>query len=401
MNNRETNANVCPADEAAMEAELRELLALVEKHIDKQQVVEVDARCRAALTFQEMDRPPLQVRAVSAGAVGGPIQLPDPWNRFRKYSFAETLQSAAAMMQCQILDFVVPGILLGDDNPMAIRQNCGTVLVAAVLGAKWQLYEGSNPWAERFGSEAELEEVLERPVDLDSSADFQKTAEAMRYFRRILDDYPACREVIQISLPDTQGPLDTVEQLWGHEVYYAVADRAPLLDQLLSKVADATVQAATQLDKLTRERLRPLAQVQNNHYTRGNLTLRVDSCIMLSPEHYCEVVRPHDAWTIENMGGGSIHFCGNGEHLIPALLDIPMMKALDLGQSFMMDAQSIYQMCRSKDVFISRLLPSREDLIGGVAQRQFPTGAVLWYVAESWEDAVQLVTQYYGRASHT
>jgi len=396
MNHPEVNANMCHAANAAMESELRELLALVEAHIDTEHVAAVDARYRQAFTFQEMDRPPLQVRPPYT--IGRVPELPDPWGRFRTYSFAEALESPAAMMQNQILGFVVPGMLLRTDDPLAIRHACGTVLVASILGAKWRLHEGSNPWVEQFASQEELAAALECPVDFDNASVFARTVQTMSYFRRILDDYPACRKTIQISLPDTQGPFDTAEQVWGGDIYYAVADRSPLLDKLLAKIAEVTVETAQRLEKLTRDRLRPLARSDIDTYEPGNLMIRNDSPIMLSPEHYSEIVRPHDARMLKNVGGGSIHFCGNGEHLIPAMLDIPMMLGFDIGQSHLMDTKSIYQTCRSRQVVVSRMNPSREDLVSGIASRQFTTGAVFCYWAEDWDDAVDVVTQYYGRA---
>jgi hypothetical protein len=41
------------------------------------------------------------------------------------------------------------------------------------------------------------------------------------------------------------------------------------------------------------------------------------------------------------VGGGSIHFCGNGQHLIEPMLQISDLSGLDFGQSAMMDTKRI------------------------------------------------------------
>lgn len=63
----------------------------------------------------------------------------------------------------------------------------------------------------------------------------------------------------------------------------------------------------------------PVAMMQNRllgSVVPGRLLIRNDSAIMLSPQMYAEQVRPHDQRLLLAVGGGSQHFCGNGQHLI-------------------------------------------------------------------------------------
>jgi hypothetical protein len=100
-----------------IEAELDRLLAMLADHVDLRHCAEVDARYRAALRGEEVDHAPLVVQA----DFGDVLRLPPPWDAFRRYSYRETFQHPAAMMQNMLLDRVVPGVLLKDDNPLAIR----------------------------------------------------------------------------------------------------------------------------------------------------------------------------------------------------------------------------------------------------------------------------------------
>ena len=115
---------------------------------------------------------------------------------------------------------------------------------------------------------------------------------------------------------------------------------------------------------------------------------------MLSPDIYQQFVLPHDARLLKEIGKGSIHFCGDGSHLIEKMLEIPDLCGLDLGQPHMMDIGTIYDLCREGKVAITHLLPSREDLVSGKARSDFPTGCVFVYYAEDYEDARQVVSDY-------
>lgn len=127
----------------------------------------------------------------------------------------------------------------------------------------------------------------------------------------------------------------------------------------------------------------------------SRLLIRNDTAIMLSPETYARFIRPHDARLLKEVGAGSIHFCGNGRHLIPPLLEIPDLRGLDFGQPEMMDIAARYRICRERHIVLTHLRPSREDLISGRAKRNFPTGVVFVYEARDFSDAREVVRAYY------
>lgn len=376
-----------------MGTNLDEILNLIAAKIDVDHCKAVDERYEQSLYWREVDRPPLVVQA----GFGGVLELPEPWNGFRRYTYSETFDNPEAMMQNQLLERVVPGVLLRDDSPLSIRNNHGTIQVASVLGGDWKLHENNYPWVESFHSMEMIEEIANStgPV-ADDAGILKKSLNTLAFYREKLAQHPPLDKAIQISLPDLQGPIDTAEQLWGSEIYYGIVDRPELFEKLLSRIVDVQLDIASRFRTFATDRLDPVATTQHGWQIPGRILIRNDSSIMLSPDMYEEHVRPHDARLLREIGKGSIHFCGNGQHLIRPMLEIPDMLGLDFGEIHLMDAQWIYNAVREHSVSVVPYKPSRDDLISGKATRDFPTGVVFTYPAESWDDAREVARGYCG-----
>lgn len=377
------------------EAQLDRLLELVERQIDLDHCEAVDKRYRAALSWQEVDRPPLVVQAPFGGALG----LPGPWDGFRRYTYRETFESPVAMLQNMLLDRVVSGLLLKDDNPLAIRNNHGTIQVASALGGDWKLHADNYPWVAPLGRGEAIREIASGGTPEVATEILSRSIETLEFYRAKLSAFENCRQAVQISLPDLQGPMDTADQLWGSEIFLAFFDEPELLDALLARVVDTMVRLAAEFRGRARDRLDPAANTQHGYVIPGRLLIRNDSSIMLSPQMYAEFVRPHDARLLREVGKGAIHFCGDAEHLVDKMLEIPDLLGLDFGESHLMDVGAIYARCRERRAAVTNLRPPREDLLNGKARAEFPTGCVLVYATEDMADAEEVLRAYRARAA--
>jgi len=146
--------------------------------------------------------------------------------------------------------------------------------------------------------------------------------------------------------------------------------------------------------KFTYDRLDAEFNTQHGYVIPGRILIRDDSSIMVSPEMYEEFIRPYDLEVLKQVGSGSIHFCGNGQHLVKKMLEVPYLKGLDFGQPECMDISYIYDICREGKVAITNIRPSRESLISGDAIREFPTGVLFVYHTSDFEDAKNVVQSY-------
>jgi hypothetical protein len=377
---------------AAGEKELDALLSLIEEHVDCRHISTVDEEYARALAYQPVEAPPLVVMPRFPTA----FDLPAPWDAFTRYDYRESFGNPAAMLQNALLNRVVPGVLLKDWSPLAIRNDHGTIQVASVLGGAWKMYENNYPCVSHFDSDTDIEKMLDEPLPagISERGIMPISIATARFYNAKLCEFPSCKKAIQISMPDLQGPIDTAEMLWGSDIYYAFYDNPELLGRLLARVTETLLAMEKVFRPLTFDRLDPGANAQHGYMIPGRLLIRNDSSILITPDMYARQVQPHDEKILKELGGGSIHFCGNGEHLIEKMLGIEHLRGLDFGDSRSMDIGRICAMCRERGIAVSNVNPPREDLVSGKAARDFPTGAVFVYETDSFADAADVVRSY-------
>ena len=367
---------------------LDSLLALIERHVDLEHCRHVDDRYRRALAWEETDRPPLVVQE----PFGKTWHFPPPWDEFETFPYRRAFDDPAAMLQNALLSRVVPGLILRDDNPLAIRNDHGTIQVAAHLGASWSMSGDNYPWVKTLGSTAVVREFVDRGFqEVTCEGLIAQSTQTLAFFREQLSRYPKCAEAVQISLPDLQGPMDTAEQLWGSEILIALMEEPELVGALMEIIVQAMLSLDRRYRPLTHDRLSPSGCTQHGYNIPGRLLIRDDSSVLVSPETYRRVIGPHDGALLEQVGGGSIHFCGNGSQLIEPMLELPSVRGLDFGEPGKMDVAGIYARCRERRVVLTGLRPAREDLLSGSAVRDFPTGVVFVYETTDVEDAREVV----------
>ena len=371
--------------------QLAQLLQRIEEVIDLEHCERVDARYRRTFRGETTDWAPLVVQA----HWDDDWRLPDPWDQFEHYPYGQSYDDPIAMMQNQLLERVVPGLILKDDNPLAIRNNHGTIQVASLLGGEWGMHKNDPPWVKPWASVDAVRSLVNKvgPVDLGGGV-IDRSVKTLEFYREQLAQYPKCHQAIQISMPDLQGPFDTAEQLWGSGIFIGLIDQPELVTALMQKVADTMLEVEKLYRPYARDRLEPFANTQHVYNIPGRWLLRNDSSILMSPRNYRDFVAPMDARLLKAVGGGSLHFCGKGQHLIEPMLEISEVQGLDFGQSKMMDIDRIYSRCRRRNVTITNHIPPREQLIDGTVRRHFPTGIVLVYETESINDACEVVQGY-------
>jgi len=376
---------------ADQEKELDRLLALVEDRIDLDHCRDVHERYLRTLFYEDTDLPPLVILA----AFDGEFKFPAPFDTFRTYGYKEAFYNPAAMLQNEILTCVVPGVLLADDSPLPIRNNHGALQVAGVLGASWRIIEDQYPWVEHFDSLDPIREIADATgMPGDDAGELPRSFETLTFYNEKLRDYPGAYEAIHITLPDLQGPMDTAEQIWGSGIYLAFYDEPDLLQKLLSRVVDVTLHVASRFNEHTRERLDPRAISHHGYILPGRILVKDDSSIVLSPDTYAESVLPHHARLLREIGKGSIHFCGDGSHLIEKMVEVPDLLGVDPSQSHLFDVHAAYRTCRERKVALTGLLPPRDDLTSGKAREDFPSGCVFLYETNDFDDARDVLDAY-------
>jgi len=172
----------------------------------------------------------------------------------------------------------------------------------------------------------------------------------------IAQEYPRIGKYILIYHPDLQGPMDICEVVWGSSFFVSLYEDADLVHAFLdlaTRTYSAFLRAWLEIV--------PFRQEANAHWGylhRGNIMLRDDSAMNLSPSMFDEFIRPYDQRLLSEFGGGAIHFCGRGDHYIPRLPDMEGMYAVHMSQPEMNDLEIILRHTVDKGI---ALLGLRRD----------------------------------------
>ncbi len=361
---------------AEPEAVLDQILEWIEEHIDIEHVRQVEKRHRDVVHYRPVDRPP-----VSVGC--------DPSPQFPYFPYAEGFHDRVKMMVNELVRpfchdkanaaSVVSSLETGDDFPLQIRANYGVTIIASLFGAEVVVRDGSMPWVRPIGREAVVA-ALDRGIpDLHGGLG-GRVMQTMDFYREKLADYPRARQAIHVTQPDLQGTFDNLHLLWGKDLFMGLYDEPELVHEALDLVAQTYAAYLAEVRLHTTEDIGEDCIVVHWGVLRGNLILKNDTPIMVSPPAYEEFVRPHDEQIFAACGPGAIHFCGSADHSRDELLATQGLTTLDLGQPEMNDLEEWYRQAQKRKICFMRVPYPEKDILSGQYRQQFPTG--MQFVAE-------------------
>jgi len=245
-----------------------------------------------------------------------------------------------------------------------IRCNYGTGILPTLFGAEvfWMDDEiDTLPTTRPLAGEDAIDRLLDRGVpDLDAGFGGEVFATA-EYFKEMLAPYPKIREVVWIYHPDLQGPIDVVELLWGSSMFYAFYDRPEMIKAVADLVTETYIRFLKRWFEIVPPRNSGAYMAHWGFLFRGQVMLRDDSIVNLSPEMYAEFVKPYDERILETFGGGAIHACGRIHHCIDKMTDSRHLTAVNISQPELNDLGKILAATVGKGVILN--CPADERLL--------------------------------------
>jgi len=285
---------------------------------------------------------------------------------------------------------------LNDDLSFTIRANFGTVVIASLFGGLVEQRGDNPPWIRHFETQDEFKTILEKdPFDF-SQGICPQIISRYQFYQEVLADYPNLQKCIKIVLPDLQGPLDSLELLRGSDIYTDFIIDPETIENGLRLMAEAQVGFARHLKPFITDGPDGFSH-QHSVAIKGNILIRNDSAIMVSPEMYTGQVAPFDEYVLDGLGGGGVHSCGKIDFNVPEIFRLDSIKSFDFGQSYLNDVDSLYPLAREKKIPLLRFRPNKEEVISGKINKRFPTGVTLVYEAGSFDEAVFVTKKYYNR----
>jgi len=365
---------------------LADLLKYLNDTLDYGHQQKVENLHRQILNWEEVERLPLIM------AFPYPAEA-----RFQPFPHREIFDNPEKMLFNELTTAWGTSIALrkelNDDLPLTIRANFGTVLIASIFGGNIGQTGDNPPWVRSFSTVEEFQSSMKHdPLDF-SQGWCPKVFGLYSLYHQILEDYQNLKKCLQITLPDMQGPIDTLELLRGSEVFIDFYMQPELITNSLQIISQAQIGFANKLKDYTCDG--PEGYCHQHGFTvKGNILIRNDSSMMLSPDLYEQYVAPFDSLVIKSLWGGGIHSCGKINHIIGSFLNADGVQCFDFGQSYLNDIDEIYTMAREKRIPLIRIQPEKEELISGEICKRFSTGVSLFYEAKSFDEAKYLVQKY-------
>jgi hypothetical protein len=366
---------------------LKHLLSDLESRVDPERQHRIIDLHRNALNWEEVERLPLV------------ITFPYPTtSKYYPFPHREIFDNPEKMLFNELVHAFNTSIWLhgeiGDDLPYTIRANFGTVVIASIFGARIEQREDNPPWVRSYDSLDEFENIFSNDPQDFSRGYATRVVDTYRFYKQVLADYPNLQKCLRIVLPDLQGPLDNIELLRGSEIFSDFILNPELVDKGLRLMANVQVGFAKYLMQFTTDGPENYSH-QHAFTIKGNILIRNDSAIMVSPEIYARQVAPHDEFVLHEMNGGGIHSCGKIDFIAPEILRLPSIKCLDFGESWLNELDDIYYLASKRKIPLTRIRVNKNDLLSGKIYDKYPTGVSLNYNASSFEEAQFIRKSFY------
>jgi hypothetical protein len=231
----------------------------------------------------------------------------------------------------------------GSGSLLNVRCNYGTGILPSLFGLEIFVMDEeleTLPTTRPLNDLDAVQRILDRGVPDLSSGYGRQVLEMGERFAEWFKPYPKVEKFVRVFHPDLQGPMDVCELIFGSTIFYTLYDRPEMVHSLLELV---TGTYSRFLDAWLE--IHPFDEGANSHwglFYRGSIMLRDDSAMNLSAEMVDEFVLPYDQRLLKRYGGGSVHFCGKGDHFIRSLGALEGLSAINLSQPELNDMELVF-----------------------------------------------------------
>jgi hypothetical protein len=216
-----------------------------------------------------------------------------------------------------------------------IRCNYGTGILSSLFGAElfWMPEElDTLPTTRALSGADPIGALLAAgEPDLDSGWGARVFATG-GYFKKALAPYPKLSEAVWIYHPDLQGPVDIAELLLGEHLLLGFYDRPDEVRAVLDIITRTYIRFMKRWFELVPPRGDGRYSAHWERLIPGQIMLRGDSLVNLSPEVYDQFVRPCDERILAEFGGGAMHYCGKADHCLERMTAGPLLRHVNSSQ---------------------------------------------------------------------
>ncbi len=303
-------------------------------------------------------------------------KISEPGVALQRIYLNEAIDDLELMLDMQLAG--VSRALQGRSQALSMRANYGTGIMTSLFGAPLFMMEREKdtlPTTHSLNDTDAVRAIVEAGMPPLTAGLGQRVFDFGEMCREVLRDYPKLARYVTVYHPDTQGPLDIAELLWGGDMFYEMYDDPDFVQRLMRLITDTY---CAFMDKWFQ--LYPIRSGMNVHWGfwhRGTICLRNDSAINLSPAQYREFALPYDTELLDYYGGGILHYCGRGDHFVGELAAHPLLYGINLSQPHLNDMDKVFSAAFSNDCRILDL--TREACAAYAARPDAVKGMVFCY----------------------
>ncbi len=191
------------------------------------------------------------------------------------------------------------------------------------LGLRQVVSDGSV-WPERCLCREEAA-ALHMPDDLASAGLMPNAVRFVQYARSVLPDH------VPLGLYYMMSPFDLAYLVRGDGFFTDMVDAPDGLHLLLDMLTDLFIES-TRLLKAECGEPADRCYYWPSTVLQGGCMLCEDVTVMVSPAQHREFCIPYTRRCLDALGGGWVHFCGDGRQLLDSYLDIANLRGVQFGQ---------------------------------------------------------------------
>lgn len=243
----------------------------------------------------------------------------------------ETHESMELMLYNELAPCCI-GALIKDDKLFSVRANYGVGTLASLFGAKTVFVnQNSMPWCEHFKDKDEIKRAIGGGVPSLEAGFGKKVIETYEFYAQQLSKYPAVQEGVRLYHPDLQGPLDVAHLMRGPDIFIDMYDDPDFIHDLLSVITDTYIRLMHKIKPYLNDSEDGFCYHWNTLYP-GEIVLRDDTAVNISPDMYNEFVKPYDEKIIKEFGKASIHYCGQRQRWLSDMLKTEGLVGINFGR---------------------------------------------------------------------
>ena len=259
------------------------------------------------------------------------------------------------------------GVLLRDDRLCTLDCEYGVVNIPELFGVPSVITDTGWSMSEGLGSADAIRALIDRGVPDVGSGHGAKMLGFFDFAREVVAEYPTLEQALHYVVPDNQGPFDLAHLVWGSGVFYALHDEAELVHALLDLMTETYIQFTLHFKRQLGEPIDSGYHICGVRLLDGGVRICDDTPVMCSADVYSEFVRPYNERVYAPFGGGWLHFCGDGRHLLDQMLVTEGVNIVHMGNPDNWELPEVYEQMQAAGV---RLIWSGSlDRLGELRER--------------------------------